>query len=640
MMASMKLLLAQAPFRDTFGYSMPPPGLLRLGGELARQGIAVELEDLALRLARGELANGSLMCESAARLLLRRGDHEVIGLSVMGATLPAALEITRRLRDLRPGVKLLLGGPGTTGCDRAILERFPWVDAVVRGEGERTLPELLDHLGQGDPLRGVAGVTWRDHKGMVHVEADRGMITDLGELAPYAWDLLEPLAEYKRVTGELEGLTPIDSGRGCAYDCSFCTIGRYWSRRSRCLPPANLVEEVHALDDIEGARNAYLCHDIFGADRSHAMEFCQRLINRGIRPWECRARVDHLDSELIELMGRAGCYRVLLGVESGAHVVREGASKNQPEDLDVLGVVELCGRAGIRPILSLILGLPGEAQEQLEESLVLVSRAALITDVVISLHLPNPQPGCGLNETHGQGARPLDGIAPDMAFGSGETQPERALIESHPDLFSSWALLADDPAHLRHLAALTKRIPFVLQHFPRSWELLRRAYSCTHLQLNAAWESSELEFAEFARLSPDPLVADALTWEETVRSLDGALPRFTSETPDDELIPAGRVASLASLVSLQFDMPAITAQLARGEEELTPTPCSTHLAITPFPGGVRSHRVSPDIVSLLELVETPRRLDELESEHAGIGAAYSKLAQAGLVRMSSNAVSN
>src|SRR5262245_13899446 len=67
-----KIVLAQAPHRDTFGYSMPPPGLLRLGGELTRAGIVVALEDLAYRLAAGELALDDELAQRAALLLLER----------------------------------------------------------------------------------------------------------------------------------------------------------------------------------------------------------------------------------------------------------------------------------------------------------------------------------------------------------------------------------------------------------------------------------------------------------------------------------------------------------------------------------------------------------------------------------------
>src|SRR5690606_10965086 len=138
---------AHAPHRDTFGYSMPPPGLLRLGGELRRRGVDVGLEDLAYRLAAGELPEGDGLVEASAELLLRRAP-DVLGLSTMGATVPAALAIAAEVRRRAPAVRLLLGGPGTTGVDRALVERFAAIDAVVRGEGEATLPELLGRLSE------------------------------------------------------------------------------------------------------------------------------------------------------------------------------------------------------------------------------------------------------------------------------------------------------------------------------------------------------------------------------------------------------------------------------------------------------------------------------------------------------------
>jgi len=620
-----RLLLAQAPFRDTFGYSMPPPGLLRLGGELLRRGIPVELEDLAFRQARGELANGSLLCESAARRLLRRGEHEVIGLSVMGATLPAALEITRRLRELRPGARLLLGGPGTTGVEERVLERFPWIDAVVRGEAEATLPELLEHLESGAELTGVAGVSWRDEAGRPRREPDRAPMADLGQLAPYAWELLPPLADYKAISGESEGLVPLDSGRGCVYDCSFCTIGRFWSRRSRCLPAPRLVEEVHALTGIEGARNAYLCHDIFGADRDQAVEFCEGLLARGVRPWECRARVDHLDAELVELMGRAGCYRVLLGVESAAPEVRRRANKGQRDELDVLAVVERLGRAGIRPILSLILGLPGEGEAELEASLALVARAALVTDVVISLHLPNPQPGCGLKEEIGSQARPVEGIPPDMAFGCGETAPERALIEAHPDLFSTWALPPGEPAELRALARLAEGFPELIARWPRSWEVLRRLRGATHRALFEELEAEGLSLPELAAREGDELLDDVLAWEEAVLSLDGARTSAPTAPEAGEL-----VASRARLVESRHDLLDVARRLAAGEE-LERRASPTLVALTPVAGGVRSDRVAADVGRVLALVDPPRPRAELEARHPGIGPALDALGRAGLI---------
>ena len=106
----MQVLLASAPHADTFGYSMPPPGLLRLGGALERAGVDVQLEDLTYRLGAGQLDAGDALGESATRLLRRFPEPEWFGLSVMGATLPIALVIMRRLRSAWPAAQFVLGG--------------------------------------------------------------------------------------------------------------------------------------------------------------------------------------------------------------------------------------------------------------------------------------------------------------------------------------------------------------------------------------------------------------------------------------------------------------------------------------------------------------------------------------------------
>ena len=102
---ALKVLIASSPHADTFGYSMPPPGLLRLGGALREAGIHVELDDLAHRLAAGEIRGDDEIATSAAAHLVRGQvfPPEVAGLSVMGATLPVALLILEELRRACPG---------------------------------------------------------------------------------------------------------------------------------------------------------------------------------------------------------------------------------------------------------------------------------------------------------------------------------------------------------------------------------------------------------------------------------------------------------------------------------------------------------------------------------------------------------
>jgi radical SAM superfamily enzyme YgiQ (UPF0313 family) len=676
---------------------MPPPGLLRLGGELERSGVDVALEDLAHRLSAGELPDDDRLADAACELLFTRGAFDAIGISVMGATLPIALAILERLRTRASGVALWLGGPGTTGVDRTLLERFPYVDAIVRGEGEITLREMCAAILRDiDPARplphecgpmlnrgaqalgravlsgghvspttahalraellrprtsfaGIAGVTWRDRDGLVHREEDREPIHDLATLAPYARHLLPSIAEYKRVTGGADGLVPIDSGRGCVYDCSFCTIGRYWSRRSRTLPARLLADEVAALATIEAAKSAYLCHDIFGANRGQAVAFCEEMLARGVRvPWEVRARADHLDRELLALMGRAGCYRVLIGVESADERVREHNQKGMRRAIDMLAVVDDCAAASITPILSLILGLPGEDENALEASLDLCARAALRAGVNLSLHLVNPQPGCGLGEEFGATARAVDGIPPDMAWGTGETAAERELVASHPDLFTTFALLPQEEAHLRFLHGIASGLPEVLMRYPRTFALLReRADGATRgaLGVYREWTATGRSFESFARAARSELVDDMLAWEQAlVRAASGAGVRETASSAAGSPRAPGTARgplSQAAVEQFRFDLPEVARGLCAGERSAREHK-ATWLAVVPAQErspmkGVETLRVSELVAAVVDALDGSRTRDELERERPGIGIILEQLCARGLVDLGERA---
>lgn len=578
-MPAVRLLIASAPHRDTFGYSMPPPGLLRLGAMLESKGRFVRLEDLAYRLGSGELQGGDALADSSAAFLLARIEAErieVLGLSVMGATVPIALAILERIRAVQPHLLTLMGGPGTTGIDTLLLERFPQLDVVVRGEAEQTLFELLDAAPSRSFAR-ITGLTHREGDGRIVREADRAPIADLATLPGYAWHLLPPIAAYKRITGEEDGLVPLDSGRGCVYDCSFCTIGRYWNRRSRPLPAHRLADEIAALRAIPGARQAYLCHDLFAANRAHALELCAELQARGNPlPWEVRARADHLDAELLRAMGAAGCYRALLGIESADPAVRRRNQKGMREDIDLLRVVDDCAAAGIVPILSLILGLPGEDEASLRLTLDFCARAARRTGVQLSLHLVNPQPGCGLGEEFGAAARPIEGIPPDMAFGAGEGVHERALIAAHPDLFTTWALLPQEEARLRFLHRIATELPEVLMRYPRTWQrMAEQLGGLDTLELWQQWKQCGSSFEAFALRQSGDWIHATLLWEQ-------AQVRAGARGPDR---PAERLRLACDPT----------------REELNASP--TVLAVRSDRGRIATMRLSADIDRVLAIAE-------------------------------------
>jgi len=491
----------------------------------------------------------------------------------------------------------------------------------------------------------VLGVTWRDERGFVQREIDREPLNDLAELAPYAWDLLPPLAEYKRITGETDGLVPIDSGRGCVYDCSFCTIGRFWNRRSRTLPAKLLADEVESLRAMPGAKSAYLCHDIFGANRGQAVAFCEEMVRRAIDvPWEVRARADHLDRELLELMGLAGCHRVLIGVESADARVRRRNQKGMRDDVDMLALVDHCAAAGITPILSLILGLPGENESALRASLDLCARASLRAGVNLSLHLVNPQPGCALGEEFGASSRPIEGIPPDMAFGAGETAPERALIAAHPDLFSTWSLLPQAEAHLRDLHAIATALPEILMRYPRTFALLAAKKQHDTLDLYRAWRASDKSFESHARAERELTIDEMLAWEQALArqaACASARPSSSRTSRDASAITAENADGSASaprgprargeVLALEHDLPAIAAALRSACAPLAIERKPTILCVVPNARGVETLRISSDLARVIAEIDGRASASEIDARLPGAELALERLAAAGIV---------
>jgi radical SAM superfamily enzyme YgiQ (UPF0313 family) len=588
-------VLASAPHADTFGYSMPPPGLLRLGGAVERAGFSVALEDLAFRLANGDVPGADGLVRACAERLLNARPRLALGLSCMGATLPAALAIARVVREREPDLPILLGGPGTTDVEVRVLERFDCIDAIARGEGEVLVPEVLERLASGSrDFTGIDGLYWRTTDGSVRVEAPRTPLASLDDLPDVAWHLVPSLDRYKAITGEDDGLVPIDSGRGCVYDCSFCSIGRTWNRRSRTVPVARLVREIDAAMALPSAKQAYLCHDIFGVDRRYALELCAELERRGaVVPFEIRARLDHLGDELIDALGRAGCYRVLLGIETGDAALRNVHGKRMDESLDVLDRIERLDRAGISSILSLVLALPGEGDEELRATLDLCLDAALRAPVHLSLHLPNPQPGCELGARDGGASRPVEGVVPDMAWGAGTTAPERELIDAHPDLFGTFALMttaAGGLERLLRLRSLADALPSVLMRYPRTFALAARQRGLDVLDTWNLFAADGRAFQSWALATGDDWVVAALDWERAI---------VRSAARGDA--PPRHGLRCAAIVRASFD-PRTDPLAWRATERTLDEPRA--LAVVRAPSGaVRTVSIGLDLAQVLESID-------------------------------------
>lgn len=363
----------------------PHLGLISLLAVAEGAGHEVALFDPKLALHRGQLSLDASLYRDVASRVLALGP-EVVGLTTLGCNFVATLKVARYLKKARPDLPILLGGPHATVLDRAILGRFTEFDLIVRNEAELKLLPVLEELElrRGDLSR-VPGITYRAGD---EVRANPGdpVIANLDDL---------PIPAYHHYPVRELGLTSlrIDAGRGCPFRCTFCSTATFFGRKYRLKSAARLTDELDQLHAAFGVSHFSLTHDMFTANRAKVLGFCAAVAGRGYT-WDCSARTDCVDPDLLQVMAAAGCREIYYGIETGSPRMQRLVEKG----LDLGGVrdtLRATERAGIKPTASFITGYPQEEVADQELTLDLIGDCLSLSacSMPVQLHLLSPEPG-------------------------------------------------------------------------------------------------------------------------------------------------------------------------------------------------------------------------------------------------------
>ncbi|HEY6008498.1 MAG TPA: radical SAM protein, partial [Geobacteraceae bacterium] len=269
--------------------------------------------------------------------------------------------MAERLKERLPDVPLVFGGAHACAVGAPLLDRFPAVDYLVIGEGENTFAEFVA-AGCRNP-EAIPGVAFRrDGKGVL--TAVREHIPDLDTLPFPAYHRLPgfprqynlPIFSYPTFPN-----TSIISSRGCPYQCSYCDRSVF-SRGFRFNSPEYIFEHLSFLHRDFGIRHVFFYDDLFTFDRSR-VERLARLLETKRLPvtYNCIARFEHVDPELIALLRRSGCWQVNFGIESGDAEVLKKHRKFSGFD-DVGRKLAMVRDAGMRVKGLFMMGLPGETE--------------------------------------------------------------------------------------------------------------------------------------------------------------------------------------------------------------------------------------------------------------------------------------
>ncbi len=359
-----------------------PLSLLNLAGALEGHGQPTRLVD-------GNHERGV----EATLAALRGGPHAALGLTVMGGPQVAtAIEISRAARAEFPQLPIIWGGYFPTLYPEAALNA-PYVDYLVRGQGEATLAALLAHRGEGSAaLATIEGLSFKDGGVPVHNRA-RGFAPP-GERARLPYEKLGDPRRYLVKTFMGARTASYEAALGCRFRCTFCGVAAMF-RGATALPPAQRLEaDLTWLRDALGADSLqFYDHNFF--DREEDMVPLLEVLARVRLPWWCYARADaliNLSARSWKLVRESGLKMAYIGAETPndqmLRAIRKGTQSDQ-----TLEVAELCRSHGVVPELSFMVAPPQDPEGETERTFQFIRRAKRINpaaEIIVYVYTPLP----------------------------------------------------------------------------------------------------------------------------------------------------------------------------------------------------------------------------------------------------------
>lgn len=258
---------------------------------------------------------------------------DLIGISSITSTAPRAYKLASRFRA--KGIPIVMGGVHSTFLPEESLE---YADYVVRGEGEETIVELVEHLESGTSLKDIRGLSYREDDTFIH-NPERPLLKDL-DAAPIPD--LSVVHNWKR-----KNTIPLATSRGCPFGCRFCSVIQMFGRKYRFKSVDRIIKEIKAVASRK-VHHIFFIDDNFAANKKQTKVLLKRIIAENIRiEWSAQVRTEITrDTELIDLMVQAGCFGVFVGFESINPRTLELFNKKQEVD-DIVNCIETFKKASI-----------------------------------------------------------------------------------------------------------------------------------------------------------------------------------------------------------------------------------------------------------------------------------------------------
>ncbi len=466
----MRILLVNPPSVNTKESVVMPVGLASLATHVVKNGnIECQLHDLNLIFCETQSVDD---CYKSLKDTASQFKPDVVGFTTLCNTYPLVLEYAKKIKDaFNPTI--VLGGVQATLTALATMEHFKWIDVIVKHEGEITFCEYIDALIENKSIQTVKGLVYRDGS-TIKESPEREFIHNLDDLAEIDYNFLK-ISEYHKLNKSIS--IPIEIGRGCPFNCAFCSTSVMWRHACRMKSPLRVFEEMNNFNLKYGFKDFELVQDNFTTKAKFVKDLCYLLKNNEYK-WGCYSRCDLMTNELMQLMKNAGCNHVFYGVETGSESIQKKIGKNlklgNKEEAIAMAI-----DAGLKFTTSYMIGYPEESLADIGETLrhALYDAASGAKRVLISILTPLPETKIfdlyqdSLVEPlmYNNEVSPLKYVSANM----------KNYVNKHRDIFTSFYFIEHPKLELNYLISLKSFILYIIDNYPKTFFVL------THLQFTS-----------------------------------------------------------------------------------------------------------------------------------------------------------
>lgn len=333
-----------------------PLGLLAISTPLLRAGYDVRIID------------STITPDYNARVLREVKDALCLGISlVTGPMIKETVEICRAIKKWNSEFPVILGGWHPSLLPGQTLEA-PYVDIIVKAQGEESMLEIARHLECGTSLDDVKGIGFK-RGGKLHFTPERPL-KGLDHFPPKAYQLAD-FDAYERVCGRRWAMYV--SSLACPFNCAYCTNAGVYGRKWNALPAAHVVDETIELTRRYRLELLWMADDNFLVDIDRALEIAEGLIRKEATfQWSIQATTNltaRLTVPELAILRRSGLHQICQGIETASPTVMKLMNKGFQNLEDIYESTARCLRAGVIPSFNIIFGFPGEREKERRETI-------------------------------------------------------------------------------------------------------------------------------------------------------------------------------------------------------------------------------------------------------------------------------